>query len=218
MMKFLIKKIEQKLTSMKTLFNLWYPRNLTLYGHITILKTLALSKLIYNTSMLSFPSFFMTTVNQAIKSFIWGKTVKIKHSTMIGPKEKGGLNMPDFQIVNNALKVTWIKRLNGSNPATVTSWSYIPLAYLKNVGGRFLFECNFDLKFLKAHIPLEFYKEALEAWKKLVCSSPESKEQILDEIIWNNRLIKIKGSSVYYKQWHEAGITKVSDFSKATLS
>ena len=49
--------------------------------------------------------------------------------TMIGPKEKGGLNMPDFEIVNNALKVTWIKRLNGSNPAA--SWSYIPLAYLK---------------------------------------------------------------------------------------
>ena len=124
--------------------------------------------------------------------------------------------MPDFEIVNNSLKVTGIKRLNGSNPAT--SCSYFPLAYLKNVGGRFLFECNFNLKFLKAHIPVDFYKEALEAWKKLVCSFPESKEQILDEIIWNNRLIKINGSSVYYKQWHEAGITKVSDFSKATLS
>ena len=147
------KHIEQKLTSMKTLFNIWYPRNLTLYGRITILKTLALSKLIYNTSMLSFPSSFITTVNQAIKSFIWGKTVKIKHTTLIGPKEKGGLNMPDFEIVNNSLKVTWIKRLNGSNPAA--SWSHIPHAYLNNVGGRFLFECNFDLKFLKANIPLD---------------------------------------------------------------
>ena len=188
---------------MKTLLNIWYPRNLTLYGRITILKTLALSKVIYNTSMLLFPSFFITTVNQAIKSFIWGKTVKIKHSTMIGPKEKGGLNMPDFEIVNNALKVTWIKRLNGSNPAA--SWSHIPLAYLNNVGGRFLFECNFDLKFLKAQIPLNFYKEALKAWQKLVCSTPKSKEQILDEIIWNKRFIKINGSSVYYKRWHEAG-------------
>ena len=33
---------------------------------------------------------------------------------MIGPKEKGGLNMPDFDIINNSLKVTWIKRLNDS--------------------------------------------------------------------------------------------------------
>ena len=120
--------------------------------------------------------------------------------------------MPDFEIVNNALKATWIKQLNDSNPAA--SWSHIPLAYLNNVGGRFLFECNFDLKFLKANIPLDFYKQVLEAWKKLICFTPESKEQILEEIIWNNNFIRINGSSVYYRQWHEAGITKVSDIFK----
>ena len=64
------KNFEQKLTSMKNLLNIWYPRNLSLYGRITILKTLALSKLIYNTSMLSFPHSFVKTVNQTIKSFI----------------------------------------------------------------------------------------------------------------------------------------------------
>ena len=32
---------------------------------------------------------------------------------------------------------SYLYKLNGSNPAT--SWSYIPLAYLKNVAGRFLF-------------------------------------------------------------------------------
>ena len=85
-MKFLTKKkFEQKLASMKTLLNIWYPRNLTLYGRITILKNLALSKLIYNIFMLSFPSSFINTVNQAIKFFIWGKPAKGKHTTMIGP-------------------------------------------------------------------------------------------------------------------------------------
>ena len=48
----------------------------------------------------------------------------------------------------------------------------------------------------------------------MICSTPESKEQILEDIIWNNRFIKSNGSSVYYKQWHEAGITKVSDIFK----
>ncbi|KAL9960119.1 hypothetical protein ACROYT_G033528 [Oculina patagonica] len=206
------KNFEQKLTSMKNLLNIWYPRNLSLYGRITILKTLALSKLVYNTSMLSFPYSFVKTVNQTIKSFIWGKTAKIKHTTMIGPKEKGGLNMPDFDIVNNSLKVTWIKRLNDSPHDA--SWSHIPLAYLNKVGGRFLFECNYELKSLKVNIPLDFYKEALEAWQKLTVSTPESKEQILEEIIWNNRFITIDGSSVYYKQWHEAGVTKIGDIFK----
>ena len=206
------KNFEQKLTSVKNLLNIWYPRNLSLYGRITILKTLALSKLVYNTSMLSFPYSFVKTVNQTIKSFIWGKTAKIKHTAKIGPKEKGGLNMPDFDIVNNSLKVTWIKRLSDSPHDA--NWSYIPLAYLNNVGGRFLFECNYELKSLKVNIPLDFYKEALEAWQKLTVSTPESKEQILEEIIWNNRFITIDGSSVYYKQWHEAGVTKIRDIFK----
>ena len=116
--------------------------------------------------------------------------------------------MPDFQIVNNSLKVTWVRRLNDSADA---SWSTIPLAFLSNVGGRFLFQCSFDLKLLRVNIPIAFYKEVLEAWQKLVLFSPVTKEQILDEIIWNNRFIRIDGFSVYYKQWHEAGVTKISD-------
>ena len=43
------KNFEEKLNAMKNLLNLWKPRNLTLYGRITILKSLALSKLVYNT-------------------------------------------------------------------------------------------------------------------------------------------------------------------------
>ena len=56
--------------------------------------------------------------------------------------------------------------------------------------------------------------EALEAWQKLICFTPETKEQILEEITWNNRFIKINGSSVFYRQWHDAGITKVGDIFK----
>ena len=43
------KNFEEKLNSMKNLLNLWPGRNLTLYGLIIILKSLALSKLVYNT-------------------------------------------------------------------------------------------------------------------------------------------------------------------------
>ena len=123
--------------------------------------------------------------------------------------------MPNFQIVNNSLKATWVRRLNDSADA---SWSTIPLAFLSNVGGRFLFQCNFDLKFLRVNILIAFYQEVLEAWQKLVLFSPVTKEHILDEIIWNNRFIRINGFSVYYKQWHEAGVTKISDIFRGDSS
>ena len=109
------KNFEQKLNKMKSLLNLWYPRNLTLYDRITILKSLAISKLVYNTSVLTFPTKFTAMVNQAITQFVWNKKAKIKHKTMIGPKEQGGLDMPDFQIINEALKAVWVRRLRDSN-------------------------------------------------------------------------------------------------------
>ena len=116
--------------------------------------------------------------------------------------------MLDFEIVNNSFKVTWVRRLNNISDA---SWGTITLAFLSNVGGRFLFQCNFDLKFLRVNIPIALYQDVLEAWQKLVHFSPVTKEQILDEIIWDNRFIRICGFSVYYKQWHKVGVTKISD-------
>ena len=112
---------------------------------------------------------------------------------MIGPKEKSGLDMPDYGIINDALKVSWIKILN--NRCETSSWSRIPLSYLKPVRGLFLLQCNFDLKVLKLDLPL----------------SPDNKEQILNEIVWNNRFIKIEGCSIYYKQWHQAGVIRIKD-------
>ena len=48
---------------------------------------------------------------------------------MIGPKFKGSLDFPDFEIINNALKVTWIRRLYESSDNA--SWSHIPLTLLR---------------------------------------------------------------------------------------
>ena len=108
---------------------------------------------------------------------------------MIGPKIKGGLDMPDFEIISIALKVTWIRRLHESS--TDASWSHIPLTLLKKVGGAFLLEYNYDLKCLKLDLPIQFYKDALSIWQMINQRTPENKEQILNEILWNNRFIKI---------------------------
>ena len=112
-------------------------------------------------TVLTFLPKFITSVNQAITQFVWNKTVKIKHKTMIGPKELGGLDLPDFDIINDSLKVTWVKLLNDSTETSI--WSHIPLYYLQDVGGLFLLQSNFDLKLLKTDIPIDLYKEALKA-------------------------------------------------------
>ena len=60
---------------------------------------------------------------------------KIKNyqlSTVIGEIKQGGLKMIDFSIMNKALKVAWIPRLQSRSDA---SWKIIPDAALENLGG-----------------------------------------------------------------------------------
>ena len=150
-------------------------------------------------------------VKQIISDFVWNsKPAKIKHTTMIGPKTKGGLDLPDFDIITKALKVSWIRRLHESN--VNACWSHIPLSYIKHLGGHFLFECNYNLKSLKIDIPIDFYKNVFYIWQTINQHTPETKEQIFNEIIWNNSFIKIEGFSVYYRKWHnrESSESKIS--------
>ena len=56
-------------------------------------------------------------------------------STLIGEIKQGEVKMIDFTIVNKALKVAWIPRLQSRSDA---SWKIIPDAALENLGGTFI--------------------------------------------------------------------------------
>ena len=51
---------------------------------------------------------------------------------MIGDRKKGGLGMPDFEVINNARKAVWVKQLLAPECAT---WKLLPFDYLRDVGG-----------------------------------------------------------------------------------
>ena len=69
---------------------------------------------------------------------------------------------------------------------------------------------KYFLKLLRIDIPIDFYKEALCAWQKIKRSTPNTKKQVLNEIVWNNHHIKIDGYSIC---WHDAAeLTKIEDF------
>ena len=79
----------QKINKIKTLFNIWLQRDLSLYGKITIAEALGLSKLIFSSVSIHTPPHVIDIVNKLIADFIWnGKKPKLKRNTLIGPKEK----------------------------------------------------------------------------------------------------------------------------------
>ena len=97
------------------------------------MKTLALSKLIFNASNLYVPPHVIDEANKLIFNFIWeGKPPKIKKSTIIGEKVNGGLKMIDFGIMEIALKISWIQRIQQNSYA---GWKAIPERLLGDLGG-----------------------------------------------------------------------------------
>ena len=84
---------DERLVKLKKVLNLWSGRHLTILGRIAIIKTLALSKLVYNCSVLEVPADFAKMVNSITFPFIWNfKPDKIKRNSLTGPISKGGLN------------------------------------------------------------------------------------------------------------------------------
>ena len=97
----------------ENVLKMWNMRRLTLYGKIVIFKTLAISKIIYISHMSSVPTNIIEHLSKIHKDFIWGgKKPKIKHSTLIGNYEDGGLRDIDIYSKIKALQLSWIKRLH----------------------------------------------------------------------------------------------------------
>ena len=74
---------------------------------------------------------------------------------------------------------------------------------LRDYGEMFLFGCNYDIKEYK--INSTFYHELLHWWadfRKDFSTKPSTSECV----IWDNKLIKIDGKSIYYHNYVKAGI------------
>ena len=176
----------------ENVLKMWNMRRLTLYGKIVIFKTLAISKIIYIAHMSSVPTNIIEHLSKIHKDFIWGgKKPKIKHSTLIGNYEDGGLRDIDIYSKIKALQLSWIKRLHDKN---FHPWKIIPTYLLSKllVCGKNIFFPNFQFKHTPFFdkIPI-FYQNILNFWSELSVAEPVTASSILSESIWNNRFIKI---------------------------
>ena len=199
----------EKLPKLKKILNIWSSRDISIYGRVNIVKTLAISKLTFVCSVLDTPKGFTDEVNNIIFDYIWKyKNPKLKKTTIIKNKKDGGLNMLDFTLFDNALKIVWVKRLctNDERP-----WKFIPLSLLSNVGGSLLFQCHYNIQYLplNGNLP-KFYRDIISHWQKIKNINPKTKGDALNQIIWNNQFIRVNKLSVFFPAWKKVGIEKLS--------
>ena len=138
----------------------------------------------------------MEQVNKITFKFIWDEnSPKIKRKTVMGDKKKNGrLNTCDFTIMEKALKIAWINRIQNQPPA---SWKIIPNYILQHHGNlSFLTDCNDETKVLKLDNLPTFYCLILEHWQYYKTLTTKETD-IKYEILWNNCNILINKKSVF---------------------
>ena len=115
----------ETVSKMEEILSIWSYRALALIGRISVFKILALSKILYISSMKTVPKFIPEKPDKLQKSFVWKtKKPKIKHSTLIRDYSEEGLKEVDIKSKIVALQLTWIRRLHDGN---FHPWKLIPL-------------------------------------------------------------------------------------------
>ena len=126
---------------------------------------------------------------------------------LIDDIEDGGLKMLDLESMISAQRVMCLKKYVENYQS---SWKYVLDFYLKKVGGKYLFQCNFDHRTLSITLPI-FYRECLQAWSSMTNYDSSSYEGIMSQIIWNNKYILSEGKSIFLSVFYNLGILKVGD-------
>ena len=198
------KNFSERLDKIKKLINIWSSRGLSLYGKVTIIKTLLLPKVVYISSLLPTPEHIVKELNYLIYNFLWKGKDKVTRVSAINNYEGGGLKMVDIESMIKSLRLSWLKRIFGDNSGVWKSY----LEYLlKETGGLVLFNCNYNIKDL--NINSQFYAELLKWWSEF--RKDNANDTNWHYFIWNNQEIRINNKPVFYKRYFNNGIRTVGD-------
>ena len=194
------KNFYDKLKDIRLQTRLWRCRGLSLFGKVTIIKSFLLPKMLYVFSVLPTSQDFIKQLNIIIYNFLWNGPDKIARSAAINDIRFGGVNLIDLVTSIRSLRLAWLGRLFSRGSI---QWKAYINYLLKDYGGTFLFKCNYDIKEYKIHST--FYDELLQWWADFR-DNFSTKSSTFESVIWNNKLIKIDGKSIYYHNYVKAGI------------
>ena len=130
---------EGKLNEIRRIFNLWSRRYLTPYGKIKVIKTHALSKIVYLLINIPDPHLaFTQELDRMLYAFLWdNKPSKISRQTLCSAYDEGGLNMIDLYSFIASMKISWIKRVSLYENTTAKMFraTFISPSDMQKMGG-----------------------------------------------------------------------------------
>ena len=91
----------------------------------------------------------------------------------------------------------------------ISPWKQILSFCLKDYGGKFLLHCNFRVADLPSCLP-NFYRECFEVLCNLSAKPILSREQALNQLLWNNQFLRIGGKSIFNKTLFSKGLISLA--------
>ena len=101
------KNFIERLDSVKKLINIWSSRGLSLYGKVTIIKSLLIPKFVYILSLLPAPKGIVQELNRMLFKFLWKGTDKVTRLSTINDYENGGLKYDQIITASLVEKNLW---------------------------------------------------------------------------------------------------------------
>ena len=212
-----------KIEEIEKVYSSWLYRNVTPLGKITVIKSIALSKLSH--VVLVCPHLGpdkLALLTQMSYKFLWSnKPDRIKRVDTVLPISSGGLNMPDIQSFWESLKCSWARRLTNHEG----SWQKILQANVLAAGfdmDDILFGGPELLKKCAALLTNKFWKETLNIFGKLQSEITFYRPDFFYNInIFGNNFLRLGDRAIkkseFPKLWYK-GIRQVGDLFDCSFS
>ena len=99
-----------RVSAIKNILKHWSRRKLSLKGKITIINSLAISKIVYLATNLEVPNEILETLNKTFYEFLWdGKRPQIAAKTIENTIAQGGLKMPNIVLKVKSWQLSWLR-------------------------------------------------------------------------------------------------------------
>ena len=197
--------MDKKIQEIQRLLTRWKRRDLTILGKITVIKSLAISKLIHLLIALpNPPQQFFNQITKLFYNFIWNEGPdRVKREVLCNTYDMGGAKMVDIKHFADALKLTWLRRYFTKNniwqqPLTSSSEKY---HLMWKVGSYYLVN--------RVEIENPFWKDLLVIWSRFCSKVTLSNEDVLHEPLWYN--VNSTKPNLCFYNWYSQGIRTLLD-------
>ena len=187
----------------------WKRRYLTLFGRITVIKSLIISKLVHVFTALPNPDAEDTKqINNIIFKYLWcGGPDKIKRTSIVQDYHRDGMKMIEINSFIKSLKISWIKRLYWAS--SDVTWAEYAKEKLPPISDLICFGATKLADISKNKLKNRFWRDVIDAWAELCRVLRPDSTHILTDKLWFSDHTKYKKSIV--RSWDEKGLRFVAD-------